>query len=53
MIKDRKNGSVSLLCLLLTKSNYTTRSIKMHVNLKAHGMWDVIEHDDTLRSLRT
>ena len=38
--------SVTLLCLLPTKSNYTTRSIKMHVNLKVHGVWHVIEHDD-------
>ena len=46
MIKSGKEGSVMLQYLLLTRSNYTVWLIKMHVNLQAQGVWDIIEHGD-------
>ncbi|XP_074362620.1 uncharacterized protein LOC141702939, partial [Apium graveolens] len=38
-----KENSVGLTYPMLTKSNYTARSLKMKVYMKAHGIWVEIE----------
>ena len=40
-----KEGSVGLSYPMLTKSNYTTWSLKMKVFMKAQGVWGAIEGD--------
>ena len=40
-----KEGSVGLSYPILTKSNYTTWSLKMKVFMKAQGVWGAIEGD--------
>lgn len=42
-----KEGSVGLSYPMLTKSNYTAWSIKMKVNMQAHGIWGAIESKDS------
>ena len=44
-ITNTKEGSVGLSYPMLTKSNYTTWSLKMKVFMKAQGVWSAIEGD--------
>ena len=44
-ITKTKEGSVGLSYPILTKSNYTTWSLKMKVFMKAQGVWSAIEGD--------
>ncbi|XP_074373610.1 uncharacterized protein LOC141713951 [Apium graveolens] len=44
-ITKTKEGSGGLSYPMLTKSNYTTRSLKMKVFMKAQGVWGAIEED--------
>ena len=41
-----KEGIVGLSYPMLTRSNYTTWSLKMKVFMKAQGVWDAIEPKD-------
>ena len=47
-IRSEKRGVLTLQYLLFTKSNYAAWLTKMHVNLQAQDMWDVIEHGDNV-----
>lgn len=42
-----KDGAVGLSYPVLTKGNYTTWSLKMKVNMQAHGVWEAVEPKDT------
>lgn len=41
-----KDGGVGLTYLMLTKSNYASWSLKMKVNMQAHGVWDAVDPKD-------
>lgn len=38
-----KDGAVSLSYPMLTKGNYTAWTMKMKVNMQAHGVWAAVE----------
>lgn len=41
-----KDGTVALSYPMLSKSNYTAWSLKMKVNMQAHGIWEAVELAD-------
>lgn len=41
-----KDGSVTLNYPMLTRSNYAAWSLKMEVNMQAHGIWEAVEPAD-------
>ncbi|KAL8100179.1 hypothetical protein AgCh_032433 [Apium graveolens] len=45
-VGKHKGGSMGLSYPMLTKSNYTTWSMKMRVLIQAHGVWDAVESND-------
>ena len=42
-VKPKESGSSSILCPMLTATNYTAWVIRMHSNLKVHKVWETIE----------
>lgn len=44
--KGKESSSFGLSYPMLTKTNYTTWSIRMKVFMQAHGMWDAVEPKD-------
>lgn len=41
-----KSGTMGLSYPMLSKTNYTTWSMKMRVFMQAHGVWDAVESSD-------
>ena len=42
-VKPKESGSSSILCPMLTATNYTAWVIRMHSNLKVHKVWETVE----------
>lgn len=39
-------GSMGLSCPMLSRTNYTARSMKMRIIMQTHGVWDSVEPTD-------